>query len=159
MVLALFCAAAPLRLCAQSPADSAAWRHVVAVQVAQFLHHEAPRGGLLLQSADSGDSRDWTMGLVVEVSHLLDSLRLRTPGDSVSGGKVTFGPLMTFEQPYGGIPRQLLQLQVTESTCIEGPGGAHYFSGTTYNVRLFTRGITPFADIAFAETPDGYCTS
>ena len=128
------------------------------MQVAQFIHHDAPRGGLVLQSADSSDSRDWTMGLVVEVSHLLDSLKLRTPGDSAQGGKVTFGPLMTFEQPYGGIPRQLLQLQLTETTCIYAPGGVPYLSGATYNVRLFTRGISYFADIAFAEMPEGTCS-
>ena len=149
----------PRPLAAQTTADSALWRHVAAVQVAQFLHHDAPHGGITLESADSSGSRDWSIGLLLEVSHLYDSLKRTTPGDSAQGGKVTFGPLLNFEQPYGGIPRQRLQFQFTESICIEGPGGAKYLSGATYNVRLFTRAISAFADINFAEAPEGYCTS
>ena len=159
MLTVATCAYAPMRLCAQTPADSAAWRHVMAVQVAQFLHHEAPHGGITLQSADSTDSRDWSTGFLLEVSHLYDSLkRTSPPGDSAQGGKVTFSPLMSFEQPYGGIPRQLLQLLMTESICIESPGGGRYYSGQTYTVRLFTRGRSFFADVNFLETPDGMCS-
>ena len=129
----------------------------MAATVAAFLHNEAPHGGLVLQSADSTDSRDWSVGFMIEVSHLLDSLRLRTPGDSVVGGTVTFSGLQTFEQPFGGIPRQLLQLRMTETTCIGSPGSGRYLSGTAYAVRLFTRGISLYADIDYVETPEGVC--
>lgn len=153
----VICASAPLRLSAQTPADSVAWRTAMVAEVAQFIHHDAPRGGVRIVSSDSSETQAWTEAFVAQVVAAVDSLR--SPGDPPApGGTVTFSGPMTFEQPFGGFPRELIQVRMEETTCLFVGGGQGYLSGAIYHIRLFIRGGKLLTDIDSQGQPEGTCS-